>query len=247
MAAIIESAANDVLEQHAKLLQDDLPTIGNAIKNLIAMLLGRATADPSTSSMFENDATFTPIIGLTCGRCLLQAIERYELLNPIEHTTTHPQRDDQPGEARLNEIIQYKCLFTLATQARNAGGKRSTLFGRRWFLWSGAWSHIKTSIVPPAATIVPSDIFHFFLNTFENTLLIDLDGIDLSNDAHLVWAIDFNQVLRQRQLQRKEDAAQRVRNEADAADDWSEEDEVTSGAMEVYKTVSHILYDWIFT
>lgn len=238
MAAIIESAANDVLEQHAKLLQEDLPTIGNAIKNLIAMLLGRAT-DPTASLMFENDAVFTPMIGLTCGRCLLQAIERTELLNPIDHATAHPQSEDQSGEARLTEIIQYRCLYALAIQARSAGGKVSALFGRRWFLWSGAWSRIKSSIVAPAESVVPTDMFSFFLHAFENTLIVDLDSIGLSNDAHLVWATDFNQVLRQRQLQRKEDAAQRVRMEADKDDDddWSEEEEVaSSGAMEVYKT-----------
>ena len=233
MAAIIESAANDVLEQHAQLLQEDLPTISNAIKNLIAMLLGRATTEPSTS-MFENDATFTPIMGLTCGRCLLQAIERHELLNPIDHATAHPQSEDQSGEARLTEIIQYKCLFALATHARTAGGKVSTLFGRRWFLWSGAWSRIKTSIIAPAPSVVPNDIFHFFLNAFERTLIVDLDSVDISNDAHLVWAVDFNQLLRQRQLQRKEDAAQRVKMVAD--DDDAEEEETSSGAVEIHKT-----------
>ena len=226
MAAMIESAADDLLEHHSKLLQEERPTIGNAIKNLISVLLGRAT-DPSSSLMFENDATFSPIIGLTCGRCLLQAIERYELLNPIDHATAHPQSEDQSGEDRLTEIIQYKCLFALALQARSAGGKVSTLFGRRWFLWSGAWSRIKTTIVAPSASIVPSDMFHFFLNAFESTLVVDLNNIDVSNDAHLVWAVDFNQVLRQRQQQRKADAAQRIRMEADKDgddDDWTEEE-----------------------
>ena len=189
--------------------------------------------------MFENDATFTPIIGLTCGRCLLQAIERHELLNPVEYATAHPQSEDQSGEARLMEIIQYKCLFALAAQARSAGGKVSALFGRSFFLWSGAWSRIKPSIVVPAASVVPTDMFHFFLNAFESTLVVDLDSVNISNDAHLVWAVDFNQVLRQRQLQRKEDAAQRVRIEEDqddADDDWTEEKGDSSGDMVVYKT-----------
>ena len=239
MAAMIESAADDLLEQHTKLLQEERPTIGNAIKNLISMLLGRAT-DPCAAFMFENDATFTPIIGLTCGRCLLQAIEMHQLSTPFDYATSHRQSDDQSGDARLTEIIQYKCLFGLATQARIAGGKVSTLFGRRWFLWSDAWSSIKTTIVPPATSVVPSDMFHFFLNAFESTLIVDLESIDISNDAHLVWAIDFNQVLRQRQQQRKADAAQRVRMEAnqdgDGDDDWTEEEGRLSGAMEVYKT-----------
>ena len=70
-------------------------------------------------------------------------------------------------------------------------------------------------------------MFHFFLNAFESTLVVDLNNIDVSNDAHLVWAVDFNQVLRQRQQQRKVDAAQRIRMEADKDgddDDWTEEE-----------------------
>ena len=58
-------------------LIDEQPKIGTAVKNLIAMVIGRSISDPSTNLLFGEDFIFTPEIGLACGRCLLQAIQRF--------------------------------------------------------------------------------------------------------------------------------------------------------------------------
>ena len=70
----------DIVRKMSRELIDEQPKIGAAVKNLIAMVLGRSISDPSTNLLFGEDLVFTPEIGLACGRCLLQSIQR--LLDP---------------------------------------------------------------------------------------------------------------------------------------------------------------------
>ena len=67
----------DIVRSISRELIDEQPKIGAAVKNLIAMVLGRSISDPSTNLLFGEDLVFTPEIGLACGRCLLQAIQRF--------------------------------------------------------------------------------------------------------------------------------------------------------------------------
>jgi hypothetical protein len=122
-----EDVSDKLVMTLSKELIDEQPKIGVAVKNLIAMVIGRSISDPSANLLFGGDYIFTPEIGLACGRCLLQAIQRlanfplfgpverpdtltkllfltikcfrrFELLEPVSWGVTNDQSDDQTGK-----------------------------------------------------------------------------------------------------------------------------------------------------
>ena len=208
---LVEAESDEILGNYSATLMADEPKIGAAVKNCIAMILARSSTDPAATMLFETQTAFAPGTALACGRCLLQAFEMHSFLSPMEYAVAQPQGAEQSGDERLVQLIKYKCLYVLRTRAKEHGGKVSTLFGRSFFLWSGAWPQIKAGLVAPA--MVPSDMFAYFLDVFERALALerdDLVGVDVAHDAQLVWAGDFYEVLRRRQEQRKADAAERL-------------------------------------
>lgn len=72
-----DDESNQIVSRISKEFIDEQPKIATAVKNLIAMVLGKSTSCPSADLLFFGDHTFTPDIALTCGRCLLQAIQRF--------------------------------------------------------------------------------------------------------------------------------------------------------------------------
>lgn len=72
----VDDDADDLVMKASKELIDEQPKIGTAVKNLIAMVIGKSISDPATKLLFGGDYIFTPEIGLACGRCLLQAIQK---------------------------------------------------------------------------------------------------------------------------------------------------------------------------
>lgn len=75
MAEFDSESANIVMKISKEYIEEQ-PKIGAAVKNLIAMVLGKSISDPSTNLLFGGDYIFTPDIGLACGKCLLQAIQK---------------------------------------------------------------------------------------------------------------------------------------------------------------------------
>ena len=74
--ANFEDESDNIVMKISKEFIDEQPKIGTAVKNLIAMVLGKSISDPSTNLLFGGDYIFTPDVGLACGRCLLQAIQK---------------------------------------------------------------------------------------------------------------------------------------------------------------------------
>jgi len=223
MAALVEAGAEELLSQHAQLLIDEQPKIGAAVKNLMAMLLARHTTDPAAHLLFNDGATFTPVAALACGRALLKAVDACALPSPADQAAAQPQGDGQSADARLTELIRYKCLHHLHTRALASGGRTCSLFGRRFFAWSGCWPRVQAACRRDRPAAVPDDVLAYFLGEFERSLLLlpadpapggtaeDGTGLgsDPSSDAALVWAVDFNGVLKQRQEARKAAALER--------------------------------------
>ena len=76
--ADFDNESTDIVIKVSKEFMGEQPKIGTAVKNLIAMVLGKSISDPSTNLLFGGDYIFTPDIGIKCGRCLLQAIQRLD-------------------------------------------------------------------------------------------------------------------------------------------------------------------------
>ena len=75
MTSVDEDADNLVMVASQDLI-DEQPKIGTAVKNLIAMVIGKSISDPAKKLLFGGDYIFTPEIGLACGQCLLQVIQK---------------------------------------------------------------------------------------------------------------------------------------------------------------------------
>jgi hypothetical protein len=205
-----EELSEDILSSCSKQLMEEQPKIGAATKNLIAMVLGKSLADPSSQLLFANDANFTPDTALLCGRALLQAIQAFDPEEPMAWSVTHAQPEAQSGEDRLNDVIRYRCLYTLRSNVKSKNGKVSVLFGRSFLTWSKSWETIRRSIIRPES--VPDDMFEYFVSVFERSILLECasqDANDLSDEA-LIWAEDFNGMLRRRQEARKSEAERRT-------------------------------------
>jgi len=181
------------------------------------------------------------ITGIACGRCLLQAIQKYDLEEPIVWGLENPQAEDESGDHRLNDIIKYKCLYDtkirLTAQGQN---KISVLFGKSYFLISRLWLKIKKSIILPA--FIYQEMFDYFIQNFENSLLYNMNDKNSEkneknsrnllensvNDSNLVWAINFFEVLKKRQDLRKIEAEKRCKNndnDSDYANDDNGDDD----------------------
>jgi uncharacterized membrane-anchored protein len=77
--ADFEDKSDTMIIKMSKEIIEEKPKIGAAVKNLIAMVLGKAITNPNPTLLFGGDYIFTPEIGIACGRCLLQAIQRLGL------------------------------------------------------------------------------------------------------------------------------------------------------------------------
>lgn len=71
-----EDKSDELLLKLSKEILNEQPKISTAIKNLISVVLGKSLTDPSTALRFGGGFIFTPDIGIACGKCLLQAIQR---------------------------------------------------------------------------------------------------------------------------------------------------------------------------
>ena len=231
IADIEGAGAEALLAEHAQKLIDDNPKIGGAVKNLMAMVLARHTTDPAAHLLFSDGGAFTPAAALSCGRALLQAINACVLPSPAEQAAAQPQGVGQSADARLTELIQYKCLYHLHQRAITSGGRVHALFGRRLFAWSGCWPRVRAACERDRPAAVPDDVFAYFLGEFERSLLLaDVSpagaggangermqaglgaaaGFGPASDAALVWAANFNDVLKKRQELRKAAALERI-------------------------------------
>jgi hypothetical protein len=233
-----ESLDSMIVTEYAKLLQDEQPKIGSAVKNVISLVLARSlTASPSDIFRTTN-VEISPNSALTCGRALLQGIQAYELVDHLTWGHKFPQDEEQTGEGRIDDIVRYKCVYRLRSMALSKGGKISQLFGRSYLKWTRAWPEIRSTIQLPSG--VTQDELDLFLRTFELSLLGDLStdktttgGVSASgetigeehkpaveemsgtltrtsfSDSELIWAKNFNEVLQRRQLERKLQVADR--------------------------------------
>lgn len=135
------------LKEYIEELQNEVPRIDAAVKNLITLLVG--------SKNFEiKDA-------LTMGKALLNAVQQTSLLDIDEFCSKYPQRDNQSGLDRLTEVCRYKTVFGLRNLVLDTKAKVSKLFGRKYLIWTKIWpdilSHTQNSL-KSNATLMEEDV-----------------------------------------------------------------------------------------
>lgn len=79
------------MEQYILHLQSEGPKIDEAMKNIIAMIVGRSLTTTDTDAMGSDVPTYTPTQALTCARIVLKAIQEVELMDYLPWTEANPQ------------------------------------------------------------------------------------------------------------------------------------------------------------
>lgn len=121
------AAARPGIEALAALTQafkDERPKLANAIKNYLAYIGATRRAaggEPVAHSTVHE---------LAMGRYVLNGLNDPNLLPaPSEWGAKHPQKPDQLGIDRLEQLTKYKVAFLLGNQVALKGAKRTHFFG----------------------------------------------------------------------------------------------------------------------
>jgi hypothetical protein len=155
-------SGDDDFDAEVQLLVNEVPKLGDACKNLVAMLSAKSipTEDP------------VPVTELlSCARVLLKQLNAHVLVDVVEWGSLHPQ-GELTAMKRIDQLREYKVVHALRAKAETMGGKVSKLFGKSFVLWSGCWKEVRracnTAEVRPKD--VADDVWAVFLDSFELSL-----------------------------------------------------------------------------
>lgn len=156
----------DPMEKLSSFAMKEIPKIQTAIKNEIAVILGRSTADEELKLML------TPERVLVCARILSKALNSYELCDYMEWAERYPQLEDQTALSRLDQLTQYKVIKFLHDKVKLTSGKVSQLFGRSFLLWSQLWPSLQEEIIRQnnRDRVASPLVLNYFLECFGETL-----------------------------------------------------------------------------
>jgi hypothetical protein len=231
-------------------LKNDAPTIETALKNFVALLVGKSltasTLDTeikfrSTQPLENPSVFFTSKDALSCARLLSKKINAFQLPDVLSWGIQYcPQEDSQTGISRLDQLARYRVLHDLQHLVVQKSQKPTKLFGKLYFIYSGSditsrkdsptgfcsvWSAICTEIVTENNRdgIVSQELLVDFLENFGSSLHHSQSKLDSVQhcDADLIWTNDFSESLKRRQIQRKQEIERRALIETVYDDDES--------------------------
>lgn len=155
-------SGDDDFDAEVQLLVNEAPKLGDACKNLVAMLSAKSipTEDP------------VPVTELlSCARVLLKQLNAHVLVDVVEWGSLHPQ-GELTAMQRIDQLREYKVVHALRAKAETMGGKVSKLFGKSFVLWSGCWKEVRQACSTAEARPkdVADDVWAVFLDSFELSL-----------------------------------------------------------------------------
>lgn len=197
------SLVNDVesvLEPKILAMLSDRPTIAEYAKTLIAHEMAHE------ASSVIRDAHYVQLDAnqlLTTVRRILSVINALEISKPDVWARDHPQRDDQTGLARIDEITSRRVLYVAHSHVKRLGSKHTSMFGRSFLIQ--VWPEVVSAInATRSAASVPDDPLTYVMSLIEKSL---------SEENSLVWTKDLRVTLHLRNEERKRVAAERVQKE----------------------------------
>jgi hypothetical protein len=199
------------LEAQLTSLRADRPCISDAMKNFLAYL----AAQQSTDGKPGPHAHDMPQL-MACAKVILKLLNAHELPSPGSWAAEHPQAEDEMGMARIETLSMYKAAYMLNLQVASAPGAKATkLFGRRFLTATGCWDSVHDQAASELAALrfAPA-LVEAFLRGWSSALG---DTPADKEVAELVWAVDFQAVLRARQEARANDVRER-RERLDASE-----------------------------
>jgi hypothetical protein len=135
----------------ARELQQEQPTIDQAVKNWLAFKMAQTTAGTALTPVAAQKAQMTAV---GHARKILQAVNAHAPLPSPEWGALRPQGAEQGGMARMAQLTRYNVLRALWERAAAVPGAKTTkLFGRSWLL--ACWPEIEAALLPPVPASAP--------------------------------------------------------------------------------------------
>jgi len=180
-------------DEVANRLMEELPKIKDAAKNLLSEQLARQAVAEQRVDANE----LLPAI-----QKVLKAIKSVPLLEPTEWGRRNPQEPNESGVDRIEKLVTYKAAFMLWKRAKSAGASPSALLGRSFLVT--IWPQVKDEIGKSES---PSPALELVVKAFEESLTS-------TNVLSLVWTTDMKETVALRHKERKDQAEQRLRQQA---------------------------------
>jgi hypothetical protein len=161
--AAIEEDGSDILHSLARQLQDELPRISDAVKNLMALLMAQSFVDTDFSST----------VIAVCAKALLYELQHFDLVSLEEFCEIYPQQDQQLAVSRLDEVCRYKVVLAARQRLSTVqSAKVSKYFGKSFVVWSRCWSSLRLKVEQNLSSQgIGEDFVKIFLNVFEDSLV----------------------------------------------------------------------------
>jgi hypothetical protein len=226
MAGAVGGGAEEQLLGRASQLLSETPKLDAAVKNLLAVRLGKHQAlklankvhvlgESGVEVRQELEDLEPAKLQRLCGM-LLRHLNSHELEDPVSWAARSGQRDGQSGLARMDEIARYKVLHMTWTRAREpthgAGGKPARALGRSAL--EHVWPAIHPKVLAEAELMVGPKLARKFLDEFyfdaQVSAAVSSSPDKVSEDHDLVWASDFQAALALRSQQRAAAAKERA-------------------------------------
>jgi hypothetical protein len=225
MAGAGAGGAEDHLLGHASQLLSETPKLDAAVKNLLAVRLGKHQAlklankvhvlgESGVEVRQELEDLEPAKLQRLCGM-LLRHLNSHELEDPVSWAARSGQREGQSGLARMDEIARYKVLHMTWTRAREpahgAGGKPARALGRSAL--EHVWPAVYPRVLAEAELVVGPKLARKFLAEFyfdAEVSALSSSPDKVSEDHDLVWASDFQAALALRSQQRAAAAKERA-------------------------------------
>eukprot|EP00668_Euglena_longa_P011149 GGOE01013531.1.p1 GENE.GGOE01013531.1~~GGOE01013531.1.p1 ORF type:complete len:320 (-),score=47.89 GGOE01013531.1:280-1239(-) len=169
-------------EKYCTASMNEVPKVSEAMKNFFTIKLAEGFTNASSLQVLA--------------KLVLNAINGFTMLLPEKWAQKHPQRADQSGRNRLDEMGHYNVHYAMwLAVKKNPDAKVTKLFGRTFL--KQIWQDLKERILAAGAPSGFDDLFPPFLSAFEEELEED-------SQHSLVWTSNFAAALACRQRARQE-------------------------------------------
>uniref|UniRef100_A0A7S3PIT5 Uncharacterized protein n=2 Tax=Aplanochytrium stocchinoi TaxID=215587 RepID=A0A7S3PIT5_9STRA len=224
--AAADSGVSGHLESRASVLLEEKPCIDAAVRNFLAILLAPHSRSKLPDENGERIEQLDKLdIQRVCGS-ILRNINAVELLSPPQWCLKVPQKEEQTGLNRMEQIGDYKVLYAACSALSKSSSKITKNLGVSMLRL--IWHDVRDKVIAECKTkkIGTEEQIVELLSLYESSFLEDEEKLSSFQEAstdnepttkvkdkemeELVWAVDFKAVLNSRQQKRKVEAKKRM-------------------------------------
>mmetsp|Transcript_20145 Transcript_20145/g.35805 ORF Transcript_20145/g.35805 Transcript_20145/m.35805 type:complete len:254 (-) Transcript_20145:42-803(-) len=211
-------AEADLLQRATRLLQEQ-PKVGAAMKNLMAVQLGRIQANQMQSKVHvigedgvevreDLDDLDVMVLQKLCA-LVLRTINSFDLASPSDWAEANPQGENQNGLDRMDQIAQYKVVHMVWSKAKSNDAKVTKQIGSSALRL--CWPQLRPVIIDAIeqAGVGSAKIADALLNKFVNPCEEQDTDDKAREDDDLIWSADFQKALTERSQRRAKLALER--------------------------------------